>query len=399
MKKICFFMNSPFTLGGEQRVVTILANYLVKQSYEVYFLLTDKNNKVDYAAYNLNKSVKLIFLPEYNKFFNKFIRKIVRKSSNYNYKTGRFKNNLKYLKSVYCNHIDEKILLEKISHYHFNYIIGVASNYYGILSILKPHLANTKVIAWQHSCFEAYFKTKGRRFYNQDLFLNYMFDNIDYYITQTSDDKNKIIKNYKYYPIVINNPNSFITEKISRFDNKNFVAVGRFDFVKGFDQLIEAFNIFSKKNKEWKLLLVGNGPERVKYEKLIHKYNLEDRILLIGETNDISKVYLNSSIYLMTSLWEGWGMVVTEAMAYGLPVISYNLPSSIEIFGDSDCGILVEKGNIQKFAESMELIANNQKLMKQMSKKGLTQVKKFDINSIGRKWISLFEGEVSNDEN
>ena len=75
MKRICFLMSSPFTVGGEQRVVTTLANFFENKGYEVYFLLTHSNKLVDYNIYKLDKKVKIIFMEEYNKLGHKILRK------------------------------------------------------------------------------------------------------------------------------------------------------------------------------------------------------------------------------------------------------------------------------------------------------------------------------------
>ncbi len=396
MKKICFFMNSPFTLGGEQRVVTILANYLVNHNYEVSFLLTDRFQKQDYEMYKLDKKIKLNFVLKYNKFFNRVVRKFYKKLGVFNSKKGIIKNRLSLLKKIYCNGFDKKILANVINKEKYDFVIGIGSEYFSILVILKPFLSNSKIVAWEHSCFNAYFKTKGRRFYNQNALIKYLFNNIDYYVVQTDDDRKKIENNYKYSAITLNNPNSFKTLEISDLTTKNFVAVGRYTFVKCFDELIEAFHLFSKNNSEWNLYIVGEGDDRKKYQDIINKYNLNKRIFLTGQVIDVPKYYLNSSIYVMTSSWEGWGMVVTEAMAYGLPIISYDIPSSREIFGKSNCGILIEKNNVSQLASAMNYLANNELKIKEMSKESLSQVKKFDIEKIGKQWIKLiFKGDIN----
>lgn len=387
MKKICLFMHSPFSLGGEQRVVTVLSNYLVNKGFDVYFLLTDKSKKVDYNIYNMNKKIHIIFIEEYNTILHRGIRKIL---NIFRYKKSK---HLRFTKNIYCNLFDKNILTKKINGYKFDYIIGVSSQYFGILSVLKPYLKETKIIAWQHSTFESYYKTKNHRFYNQDVFVRYMLKNVDFYILQTQDDKNKMKNEYEYDAKVIENPNTFIIKKISKLEDKNFLAMGRLDKIKGFDKLIESFNIFAKQNKEWKLYIVGDGKERQNLEELINYYNLRDRIILTGKTDNVEKYYLNSTIYLMTSAYEGWGMVVTEAMQHGLPIIGYDIPSTKEIFGSKKCGILVKQYDILKFADAMINLSSNNNLIKYYSSNAIDQVKHFDIEIIGEKWIKVLDKE------
>lgn len=382
MKKICFFMRTPFSLGGEQRVVTVLSNYLVNKNYDVYFLLTSGDKKVDFDMYGMDKRIKIKFLKNYNNIFNKIFRKIFR--------LFRYINFLFLTKNSYCNFIDRKILIDEFNKHNFDYIIGISSEYFAILSIIKNKLKNTKIIGWQHSTFESYFKTKNHRLYNQKKFVVEMFKNLDKYVVQTNSDQNKILNEFGIVSYTIGNPNTFKENKISKLDCNNFLAVGRFDYIKGFDLLIEAFNIFAKKNNQFNLFIVGDGSEKKVYEKLINKYNLNDKVFLIEKTNNISKYYLNSSAYIMTSRWEGWGMVVTEAMQFGLPIVGFDIPSTVEIFGNSACGILVSKFDVEKLAVAMENITLNEKKY-EYSKNCINQVKNFDIDKIGEKWIKILD--------
>lgn len=389
MKSICFFMETPFSLGGEQRVVTTVANYLYSLGYEVSFALTDKHQQKDYNMYNLNKNIKINYIKNYNSFSSKILRKWYYYLSKINYKTGIFKNNLSILKKFYCNNKDKKALKDFFQNNKYDIIIGVASKYYSILSILRDNLNSTKIIAWQHSCFEAYFQTKGRRFYNQDSFVKFMFDSVDTYITLTKYDSDKIKEIYNKDCVIINNPNSFKNDKVSELNNKVFLAVGRLEFVKGFDYLIESFYEFSQKNSEWNLYIVGDGPDREKYQNMINKLKIENRVKLVGATDNIENYYLNSSIFVFTSLWEGWGMALTEAMSYGLPIITYDLPSAREIFGIAECGYIVKQKDVTEFANCMLELAQSDAKIKEIANNNINQVKKFDIEIIGKRWEEI----------
>lgn len=382
MKKICFFMRTPFSLGGEQRVVTTLSNYLVDRGYDVYFLLTCPNDRVDYKMYNMDKRIKILFMKKYNNIFNRIFRKF--------FSFFRYKSNLFFVRNSYCNFIDKKILTEELNKHKFDYIIGVSSEHFGILSVIKDNLINSKIIAWQHSTFESYFKTKNHRMFNQNTFIKQMMSKVDKYVVQTCSDKQKILNEYGIDAYVIGNPNTFKQSELSKLESKNFLAIGRFDYVKGFDMLIEAFSIFAQNNKQSNLYIVGEGKEKKVYEKLIDKYNLRDRVFIINKTNQIKQYYLNSLAYIMTSRWEGWGMVVTEAMQFGLPIIGFDIPSTIEIFGDKECGILVEKFDIKKLANAMEEILSNNKKY-EYSKNCIEQVKNFNIEEIGEKWVEILD--------
>lgn len=387
-------MDTPFTLGGEQRVVTVLANYLIQQGYQVTFLLTSSNKNIDYSLYQLDEKAKVVFLEKYNNFFHRLIRKFWKILGQCNRKYGWFQKSKKIIKNSYCNRWDMPEIIEVIKKQKFDAIIGIASTYSTILSILKPKISHTKTIGWQHSTYEAYFEMPGRRFYHQEIILNDLFQNLDVYIVQTKDDKEKIKKHFNYDVINIANPNAFKTDKHSKLTSKKFLAAGRFSFVKSFDKLIRAFYIFSKKNKDWNLYIYGDGPEKRKCEELVKELGLENRVFLPGKTSDMESQYLDATIYLMSSLWEGWGMVVTEAMEYGLPVISFDLPSVREIFEEKNCGYIIEQNHLQDYADAMLSLANDPVKISEMSKQAIEQAEKFSVEKIGEQWIKVLESRV-----
>jgi glycosyltransferase involved in cell wall biosynthesis len=131
---------------------------------------------------------------------------------------------------------------------------------------------------------------------------------------------------------VIYNPLTLIPGEPSKGTSKKFLAVGRFSPLhKGFDLLIQAFALFAKKNSEWTLDIVGEGDEEQSYRSLIAQNHLEDRIAIHPFTNDIQNYYSDAQVYVLSSRWEGFGLVLVEAMAHGLPIVSSDLPTSPKI--------------------------------------------------------------------
>ena len=157
---------------------------------------------------------------------------------------------------------------------------------------------------------------------------------------------------YHFPTKVIYNPLTLTPGKTSTGTSKKFLAVGRFSRLhKGFDLLIEAFRIFAKENEEWTLDIVGEGVEEPIYRKIMKDYQLEDRIHIHPFTNNIQKYYSEAQIYVLSSRWEGFGLVLVEAMAHGLPVISSDLPTSQEIMGDF--GMYFSNGDVNGMARRM----------------------------------------------
>ena len=129
--------------------------------------------------------------------------------------------------------------------------------------------------------------------------------------------------------------------------------------------------------------------EKEKYLNYIEREGMQDSVILTGSTNETEKYYAESDIYLMTSRWEGWGMTVVEAMQHGLPVISVDLPSIREIFGDSNCGIILESDSREEMVKYMKRLAENREKMKTMGRNAVNRVKAFDREIIGKKWEAV----------
>ena len=191
---------------------------------------------------------------------------------------------------------------------------------------------------------------------------------------------------YRFNPTVIYNPLTLVPESNSNGNTKRFLAVGRFSHQhKGFDLLIKAFHIFAQKDNEWKLDMVGEGVEESLYKKLIHKYHLEDRIFIHPFTKNIQDYYSQAQVYVLSSRWEGFGLVLIEAMSHGLPIISSDLPSSKEIMGDF--ALYFRNGDIEELAQRLE--DATQINWQTKSKEAIKIAERFDINNIIKQWKQL----------
>lgn len=381
-------MKNPFTLGGEQRVVSVISNVLTNKDFDVTILCTD-NFVANYDMYKLDSRVKVFQLNTTNKLSYKILNNFYKIIRYINKKTNILKNNEKLLDVIYCNKLLKKDLTKTIINSGYDYVIGVGGTYTLLVASIKD-MINCKVIGWQHSSYDAYFLTKDNYSWHQDILFEKYLNKLDKYIVLTNYDKEKVDKRFNINSIVINNPKSFESDIVSNLDNKRFVAMGRFVYVKAFEDLIEAFNLFSKKNNDWTLYIYGDGPYKDKYINLIKKYNLENRIFIENYTDDVKKVLLDSSMYLLSSRWEGFGMVLLEAMEMGLPVISFDIPSSKEIIKNNS-GILVRSRNIDEYADAMLKLVNNPILLKEMGKTAKMNVDKYSHVAIGEEWISMFE--------
>ena len=381
--KICFIYYSVFSLGGIQRCVTELANYLSDNDNDIYIICTNDNTKVDREIYGLNKNVKIIVLKK-PCLLKRIIKKFIKVVNNF---LGIFNNEriLKFVYNIYNKQISEILKKEKI-----DVIIGCSSFHNIAISMLKNK--NLKKVGWQHNCFDRFFNTKNKDYYKKSSIVKKMFIDLDKYVVLTDDDKDKLHQlGYNEKIVRIYNPIRIEQTTKSSLKSKKFIAVGRFSKVKGFDDLIKNFKEFNKYNKEWKLDIIGEGAERKKIEKLVKKLKLSDYVRILNRTNNMKEIYINASIYCMTSYVEGLPMVILEAMENGLPIIIYELPFIHEIFTNESQGIIIKNRDKNKYVEAMLELAKNSKKREEISKKELERIRDFDIEIIGKQWKNLLK--------
>jgi len=390
MKRICFVVDSIFSIGGVQRVTAVIAKELAK-NYDVSIVTFDKPEQLDKSLYNLSDSnitYKFVSYPKVGKIKN-YICKA------YSWFYLKLQPQSKWCSDLYAHSSYQSelrnTLLSELQQSQYDIIIGVHAPLAARLATLKKHLPGTKCIGWLHNSYEAifgenshyYIGAKRRRHYI------YQFRKLDNVVVLCNFDANSYY-NYdsKFRPTVIYNPLTLVAANTSLGTSKHFLAVGRFSHKhKGFDLLIKAFSLFAKNNKGWYLDIVGEGPEEELYRELIKENNMDERISIHPFTNDIQKYYSNAQIYVLSSRWEGFGLVLVEAMAHGLPVISSDLPTSIEIMGDF--GMYFENGNIEDLAQKLEEATHIDWQAK--SKEALAIAQRFDIKNIIKQWKELIE--------
>jgi glycosyltransferase involved in cell wall biosynthesis len=231
----------------------------------------------------------------------------------------------------------------------YDVIIGVHAPLAIRLAACRRRLGNARLLGWIHNSYKALFG-EGSTYIGPELRRHYEFQlaKLDATIVLCQYDA----KQYHFPTRVIYNPLTLQPGSPSQGNSKRFLAVGRFSYLhKGFDLLIDAFHQFAQKDSEWTLDIVGEGVEEPIYRKMIKDYQLEERIHIHPFTNNIQKYYSEAQVYVLSSRWEGFGLVLVEAMAHGLPVISSDLPTSREIMGDF--GIYFSNGDVNGLARRM----------------------------------------------
>jgi len=191
-------------------------------------------------------------------------------------------------------------------------------------------------------------------------------------------------------------PNSIkIRKKLKTdLDNKTVISAGRIAPVKGFEKLIEAWQIVAKNHADWKLNIYGDGD--VKYKKILQNkidvLHLQHQICLCGQTDDLEEKLCKSSIYAMSSKTECFPMVLLEAQAVGLPVVSFNCPYGPKnIITEGQDGLLVKDQSVEALANALLKLISNNVLRENMGKQGFLNSIAYDVNNIMEKHLQLFK--------
>ncbi len=389
MKNICFVVDSIFSIGGVQRVTAVIAKELAKD-YNVTILTFDSPNKKDTALYGLCETdihYRFFSYPTIGFIWNKICKA-------YSGLYQKYRPESKLLSNIYAYssfpYPLRKVLTQELNNGHYDIIIGVHAPLAGRLATMKKHLHNVKTIGWIHNSYEALFGETFRYIgAARKRHYVYQFEGLEKVILLCKHDADCYYKyDPKFHPTVIYNPLTLKPGVVSKGTSKRFLAVGRFTHQhKGFDILIKAFYLFAKNNKDWQLDIVGEGPEEELYKALIKEYNLDERITIHPFTNNIQSFYSNAQVYVLSSRWEGFGLVLVEAMSHGLPIVSSDLPTSKEIMGDF--GMYFKNGDIEDLAQRLEDATHID--WQKKSQEAIAIAQRFDIKNIITQWKQLIE--------
>ena len=378
-RRIVYCTPSLYIAGGVERVLTTKANYFADVlGYEIYIILTDGKGKSPY--YPLSPKVKLINLDiNFEELWHlSFLKKI----PVYLKKQRVFKKKLTETLMEIRSDITVSLLRREIN---FINSIKDGSKKVGEIHINRDNYRNFKTNE------ESFIKKIFAYFWDKQLLAK--LKKLDAFVVLTQDDKEKWpeLNNMN----VISNPLPFYPNEESTCQQKKMISVGRYSHEKGFDRLVKAWAIVTESYSDWTLHIYGSGDSN-ELQKQIQELGIEKNTLIHGATSEIVEKYKESSIYLLTSRFEGFGMVLAEAMACGVPCISFDCPyGPRNIITNNEDGILVENDNIIEFAKQIKYLIENPNKRIEMGKKARNNIKRLMVENIATQWQTLFDNLLS----
>ncbi|WJE52638.1 glycosyltransferase family 4 protein [Bacillus cereus] len=381
--KIHFLVFDIFGMGGTGRTVLNVANYLAQNQYDIEIISVFRHRNKGF--FEIDPRIKVTVLHD-----------LVERDKNRTDLKTKFVNKLSKIKSRLIHPDDEAhhffSLLTDIKMY--NYIKSIDS---GILITTRPSFnifatnhANkgVPIVGQEHLNFQIYPERLKKSIMDS-------YPKLDYLITLTDDDTEdyrKLFEGAQVQIRKITNSVPPLNGEISNLEEKVIMAAGRLAPQKGFDLLIESFRKVAAKHPDWKVKIFGFGREKNNLQDLIHRYGLYNNVILMGPTKNIDVELSKSSIYALSSRFEGFGMVIVEAMQCGVPVVSFDCPKGpAEIIKNNQDGLLIEDGDVDAFADGLIDLIEDKEKRKRFAKLGLKNVKRYEIRNIGRLWEDLIK--------
>ena len=374
--KICYCTPALYSAGGVERVVTFKASYFAEvYHYDVTIIVTEGNGRDSF--FPLSDKVKVVNL---NLGFEELWKvSFLKKIFLYLGKQFKYQRMLKSELLRIRPDITISVLRREIN---FINSIPDGSHKIGELHVNRSNYRN--FTSRDSNLLKRFFAC----FWMNDLIKH--LKKLDRMVVLTEDAKNDWPELSNI--LLIPDPIPFKIDRVSTLTSKRVVSIGRYAYEKGNDLLLKAWAKVEKSCTDWILDIYGMG-NQAPYRALMHDLGIDEaRCHLHGSLTDVKDVYLDSSVFTLPSRFEGFGLVIIEAMACGVPVVAFDCENGPRnIISSNQDGILVRPFDIDKYAESLLRLMKDDQLRFQMGNRAYESSKYYSIESIALQWKELFE--------
>ena len=360
--------------GGIEKCISTLANTLCK-NYQVNVISTYK--LYEKPSFPIDDRVKITYLiPDLSPSKNEFIDSVKHLKFIKGFKLGI--TNLKVL------YLKKKKMIEAIKNCDSDVIISTRDIHndwlgkYGDPNILK--------IGWEHNHHN-----------NDKKYINKIIKSVsklDYFVLVSKELEEFYRQKVKCKTVYIPNTLDYYPKKVSDLEEKRIISVGRLSEEKGYLDLIDVFSLVHQVYPDWKLDIIGDGNQKENIQKRIEEYGLKDFIILHGFQNKeyINQLLQKSSVYVMCSYTESFGIVLLEAFSFGIPCVAFDSArGATEIISNNWDGYLIKDRNKEIMAKKVcELISNpNRRII--MGANGIKKANQYSMDEIRKYWIQIIE--------
>lgn len=367
--RILYVIQSIARWGGIERVLTDKMNALVRlYGYEVFLLTVDQGTHAFPFALDERVHVQDLAICFHHQY--------------------RYSGLRRYYDRWCRNRLFRRRLSDSITAISPDIIIGTTANYVAQINALR---GNIPFVVESHSGYAHVMEFEQMRWYHrwQIQRLYRQLSHVTGIVSLTSSDARCWQQIHHQVWTIPNVVHLNDTGRTSECTEKRVIFVGRFSQQKNIPGLIEIWKAVHKRHPDWQLDIYGDGEYRQRFEQEIEA--LDIRINIFMPTGQIMERYCESSVYVMTSAYEPFGLVLVEAMSCGLPVVAYDCPYGPgDIIEEGKNGFLVAQGNVEQFVERLSLLMADEELRRKMGQQAQQSAFRYDTSQIMPLWKQLF---------
>lgn len=376
--KIAYIYPAFINIGGADKIIISKANYMAERwGYEVY-LITDSQNGLE-PFFPLSEKVHLVDL-DIN-FFQQ-------------YQYGPLKRLMVYLRLMRKY---KRALTQTLAQIRPDIVISTFSRDAKFVNLYKRYAK--AAIAEVHTT-----KKNIRALPNLRLkggVYKLLAAYIEHQLNASAKKFDEVVvlntlEEELWRPVrpvrVINNAVQYYPEEENPLLAKSVIYVGRAEYEKAPDRLIEVWRLVAQRHPDWTLRMFCTGAMLDELKAKVQEYGIEQQVLFMPPTKDMEHEYMNSSLCVLTSRYEGFPVVLQEAMGCGLPCVSFNCPSGPRyIISDGEDGFLVDDGDIAAFAEKVCLLMDDEGLRQRFGRSAKEHMGRYSKEVIMAQWQELFQ--------
>lgn len=372
--KIVYCIAATYNSGGMERVLACKANYLVKKGYQIIIITTDQKQRKSFFEFD-----------DKIQFYDLGINYEENNGSSFLHKAWNFpQKQLQHKKKL------SKLLQEL----KVDIVVSMFNNDVNFISTIQD--GSKKVL-------EIHFSKNKKLHYNRkglwrlaDLWRTYREESLvkdfDRFVVLTHEDA-ELWGNLKNI-IVIPNPLTFhSSQKCNVVRSQQILAIGRLEYQKGFDRLLNIWALVDERQaKGWQLKIVGSGQEKQALENQISNLNIAHRTKIVASQPEVQQLYMDSSIFVMTSRYEGLPMCMLEAQSCGLPIISYAFQCGPkDLIEDEINGFIIPNDQPNTFVAKILELINDVEKREEMGKAAYEKSLLYKEEIIMKHWENLFQ--------